>query len=416
MKALLDRVLKNDLCSGCGMCSSVASDDALRMRLNADGYHRPALNPAYRDKEIADAPTTGAFAKSCPALNLDIRPYKSKNYHPIWGEILDTLKGYAADDEIRQAGSSGGVISALAQYCLDRKLVDGVIQIQASQQDPLENVAIISRSRQNVIASSGSRYAPASPGEALKWVAMSTEKYLFIGKPCDVAAVRQMQARNPRLKENIPYVVSFMCAGTPSLHGTEQVLEKLDAKREDVTAFRYRGDGWPGLTKATLKNGEARTMTYNDSWGKVLNRHLQTRCKICPDGIGEFADIVCADGWEGDEKGYPSFEEREGNSLILVRTPNGRELFRNAEADGVVKAEAFDTGSIFAIQPFQYYRRTTILPRLWAMKLLMLKTPSYKGFELGKGMREIGLYQSFKAFTGLLVRRKKIKRRALETA
>ncbi|MCZ9335713.1 Coenzyme F420 hydrogenase/dehydrogenase, beta subunit C-terminal domain, partial [Klebsiella pneumoniae] len=87
-------------------------------------------------------------------------------------------------------------------------------------------------------ASSGSRYAPASPGEALKWVAMSTEKYLFIGKPCDVAAVRQMQQHNPRLKENIPYIVSFMCAGTPSLQGTEQVLDKLEVKRSDVTAFR----------------------------------------------------------------------------------------------------------------------------------------------------------------------------------
>ncbi len=416
MKALLKRVMNNDLCSGCGMCSAAAEDDAIKIKINQDGYRRPFLNQAFQSREVADAATSEAFGKSCPALNLDIRPYKSENYHPIWGEILDTLKGYAADDEVRQAGSSGGVISALAQYCLDKKLVDGVIQIQASQDDPLENVAVISRSRQNVIASSGSRYAPASPAEALKWVAMSTEKYLFIGKPCDVGAVRQMQQHNPRLKENIPLIVSFMCAGTPSLHGTHQVLDQLEVKRDEVTAFRYRGDGWPGLTKATLKNGESRTMTYNDSWGKVLNRHLQTRCKICPDGIGEFADIVCADGWEGDEKGYPSFAEREGNSLILLRTTKGRELFRNAEADGVVKAETFDTNSIFSIQPFQYYRRTTILPRLLAMRLLMLKTPSYKGFELGKGMREIGLYQSFKAFTGLLVRRKKIKKRPLETA
>ncbi|WP_120996475.1 Coenzyme F420 hydrogenase/dehydrogenase, beta subunit C-terminal domain [Stutzerimonas urumqiensis] len=416
MKARLNRILKNDLCSGCGMCSAVAEEDAIQMRINRDGYRRPFLNAAFSDKPIASEQTSRAFGASCPALGLDIRPYKTEHYHPIWGEVLEALKGYAGDEEIRRAGSSGGVISALAQYCLAKGLVDGVIQIQASEQDPLENVAVISRSRQNVIASSGSRYAPASPAEALRWVGMSTEKYLFIGKPCDVAAVRQMQAHSPRLRENIPYVVSFMCAGTPSLEGTHQVLEKLGAPRDEVTAFRYRGDGWPGLTKATLRNGEAKTMTYNDSWGKVLNRHLQTRCKICPDGIGEFADIVCADGWEGDEKGYPSFEEREGNSLILIRSETGRALFRNAEADGVVKAEAFDVGGIFAIQPFQYYRRTTILPRLMAMKLLLLKTPSYKGFELGKGMREIGLYQSFKAFTGLLVRRKKIKKRALETA
>lgn len=416
MKALLNRVLKNDLCSGCGLCSSIADDDAIRMRISADGYRRPFLNPAYVDRPVADQAGGEAFAQACPALTLDIRPYKTEHYHPIWGEVLATLKGYATDDEIRRAGSSGGVISALADHCLKAGLVDGVIQIQASDEDPLANVAVISRSRDNIIASSGSRYAPASPAEALKWVAMSTEKYLFVGKPCDVAAVRQLQARDPRLKENLPYLVSFMCAGTPSLAGTHQVLDKLGVARDDVSAFRYRGDGWPGLTKATLNNGDARTMTYNESWGQVLNRHLQTRCKICPDGIGEFADIVCADGWEGDDKGYPSFEEREGNSLILIRSEKGRALFGNAEAAGVVRAEPFDTESIFAIQPFQYYRRTTILPRLLAMKLLRFKTPRYRGFELMKGMRKIGLYQSFKAFTGLLVRRKKIKPRALEAA
>ena len=49
------------------------------------------------------------------------------------------------------------------------------------------------------------------------------------------------------------------------------------------------------------------------------------------------------------------------------------------------------------------------------MKLLLLKTLRTKASS-GKGAKEIGFYQSFKAFTGLLVRRKKIKKRALETA
>ena len=118
----------------------------------------------------------------------------------------------------------------------------------------------------------------------------------------------------------------------------------------------------------------------------------------------------------GDEKGYPSFPERDGTSLILVRSEKGLTLFRNAEASGVVIAQAFAKTGIAAIQPFQFYRRTTIAPRLLAMKLLLLKTPSYKGFELARGMKKIGLYQSFKAFTGLLVRRKKIKKRELGTA
>lgn len=51
-------------------------------------------------------------------------------------------------------------------------------------------------------------------------------------------------------------------------------------------------------------------MSYNESWGNILGKYLQKRCKICPDGIGEFADIVCADAWHGDKSGYPNFEEK----------------------------------------------------------------------------------------------------------
>jgi coenzyme F420 hydrogenase subunit beta len=36
-------------------------------------------------------------------------------------------------------------------------------------------------------------------------------------------------------------------------------------------------------------------MSYADSWGGILSRHVQFRCKICPDGTGGFADVVCAD-------------------------------------------------------------------------------------------------------------------------
>ena len=70
MKVLLNRVLNNDLCSGCGMCSSVADDDAIKIRLTGDGYHRPVLNAQYQNKPVANEQTSAAFAKSCPALNL----------------------------------------------------------------------------------------------------------------------------------------------------------------------------------------------------------------------------------------------------------------------------------------------------------------------------------------------------------
>ena len=63
------------------------------------------------------------------------------------------------------------------------------------------------------------------------------------------------------------------------------------------------------LCCATLREFTERTMSYHNSWGKILSRHVQHRCKICADGTGNPADLVCADAWHADDEGYPLFEE-----------------------------------------------------------------------------------------------------------
>ena len=70
MKSLIERVLKNDLCSGCGMCSAVADEGAIRMQLNADGYQRPTLAADYGDRELADAARRQAICASAQARRL----------------------------------------------------------------------------------------------------------------------------------------------------------------------------------------------------------------------------------------------------------------------------------------------------------------------------------------------------------
>ena len=55
-------------------------------------------------------------------------------------------------------------------------------------------------------------------------------------------------------------------------------------------------------------------MSYADSWGAHLSKHVQFRCKICPDAVGGVADIACADAWYGGDSGYPQFDEAAGRS------------------------------------------------------------------------------------------------------
>ena len=51
---------------------------------------------------------------------------------------------------------------------------------------------------------------------------------------------------------------------------------------EEAEELRYRGRGWPGMTTVKVKgsNGETRQMSYEESWGDILSKNVQLRCRL----------------------------------------------------------------------------------------------------------------------------------------
>ena len=145
-------------------------------------------------------------------------------------------------------------------------------------------------------------------------------------------------------------------------------------------------------------------MSYHDSWGGILSKHVQQRCKICADGTGVAADIVCADAWESDAAGYPLFTEAPGVSLIVARTALGADLIAAARAAGRIETEAFDVARLSAIQPGQRERRRALLARLLALRLAGRPVPDYQGLHLWAAARQNPLMRNLKNFLGMLRR------------
>jgi len=206
-----------------------------------------------------------------------------------------------------------------------------------------------------------------------------------------------------RINKKIRYMISFMCAGIPSLNATVKILNEFGVKKEEVETFRYRGNGWPGLTTAITKSGVKHQMEYSRSWGEILGKQLQFRCKICPDGIGEFADVVCGDAWylKGNQ---PDFSEREGRSIIITRTNKGNKLISECIDYEYLKLENFNIGDLKYIQPFHKYRKTSIVPRLFAMKILFKRTPRYKNLRLFKAFLKGNMLNHIKNILGTIKR------------
>jgi len=397
MKLHIEEVVKNNLCVGCGACTSIFSDQAAQMAMSEDGFLRPVQSRALDKTEV------DLFEKICPGVSVT-HPNRTDKFHVLWGPIEQLKAGHAVDENVRFLGSSGGALSAFAIHLLHTQQVQGILHIAPDPSDPFKNPSQISLSKEDILRGAGSRYAPASPLDRVRECLELPGVFAFIGKPCDVAALRAMAAELPAVKNKFPIMLSFMCAGTPSIRGTEQVIQFLGFQPKEIAKFRYRGNGWPGMARADTLDGRSAEMDYDSSWGKILNRHLQFRCKICPDGTGEFADISCADAWHADEKGYPIFTESTGRSLILARTEKGRKLLEESERAAIINTENVAVESLSSIQPYQKNRKQALIARVLGFKLGGKRVPKYINFDLVQAASQMPVRVHIKNFFGAWLR------------
>src|SRR3954447_26790940 len=151
----LKRVLRGELCTGCGLCAGV-SGGAIAMQSTPPGYNRPQM----RGDLAAAAERT--IAEACPGAVVAPWP-KGPGTHPYWGPIRQALAGAAIDPVVRFEGSSGGAISALLIHALKTGVVDRVLHISADPDAPTRNIAVVSRTPEEVLAGAGSRYTASSP-------------------------------------------------------------------------------------------------------------------------------------------------------------------------------------------------------------------------------------------------------------
>lgn len=394
--SVIAEVLNAGLCAGCGACQ-VLAPECIEIAYSADGYLRPRL------KADPDPLQEEGIRAVCPGIGQQVIP-DGRPDDPMWGPYLGVSVGHAADPDLRHRASSGGALSALLGHLLANKDVDGIVQTAPDETVPYLNRATVSSSPEAVLQASGSRYAPSSPLAALSQYLGRGKRYAIVAKPCDIAALRRLAALDPEIAATFPYMFAFFCAGVPSRRGAEEILAALGAAPAQVEAFQYRGNGWPGRATARLRDGSELSMSYEQAWGAILTRHVQTRCKLCADGAGMAADVACADAWHQDSGGHPSFAEAEGRSLIIARTARGSALLVAARESGFLQDKPFDIRGIDAIQPGQTGRRRALAARLLAFRVLGRRVPIYSGMHVTLMARRNGLPANLRAFLGTLRR------------
>jgi coenzyme F420 hydrogenase subunit beta len=370
----LEDIVEGGLCIGCGLCRSVAGEDKIQIVLTPEGRERPVARRA-----LSHA-TLEFINAICPGTRVEGGSESPRLQDVVWGSAEQLAVGYAGDPEVRYRASSGGVLTALGQFILASGRAKFVLHVAASAREPLRTERRLSFEAAAVLDGAGSRYGPAAPLVDFTALLDRGEPFALIAKPCDIAAVRNLARSDSRVDRYLRYALTFVCGGVSDLTKSEEVASELGIRPDELSLFRYRGHGNPGPTRLQTRDGRSFELTYPQMWEDEATWRIQARCKICPDAIGESADLAASDIWPG---GGPVGED-DGFNGIIVRTARGLELYRAALASGalVVEPREIDFRDFDDFQPHQVRKKRAVWARLAGMRAAGRPVPETQGLRL----------------------------------
>ncbi len=345
-------VVENGLCIGCGLCEALAME-RWKMRMTAEGRLRPAL--------IGPPGQDGAILAACPGAVVEATAEPDAKMDPTWGAYLHMGEAWAGDADVRYLAATGGVLTALGQHLLNSGQAAFVLHCAADPKRPMRTRWVMSETADQVLERAGSRYGPSDTLAGLEIALARNEPFAVIAKLCDATAIRARAQADPRIDQLIVAVLVMVCGGASELGKSQAVLADHEIAEDDVTLFRYRGHGNPGPTRIEARGHGPVELSYLDMWADEGSWRLQSRCKICPDAIGEAADIAAADIWPG---GAPTGDDAGFNGVIM-RTRVGQSLFEDAVANGsLVRGKDHKPRDYDDFQPHQVRKKHAVAARL----------------------------------------------------
>ncbi|WP_162244053.1 Coenzyme F420 hydrogenase/dehydrogenase, beta subunit C-terminal domain [Pseudorhodoferax sp. Leaf265] len=361
-------VVRGGYCVGCGACAAVA-DPPVAMKFDRFARYTP---------ERVSAARGTASEQVCPFLagpNEDVLAAQQfgelgGGHDARLGWYQGLYAGHALERRHRDEGSSGGLTSWLLAELLHRGLVTGVIHVRPLEENGRPRFAYtVSTSIDMVAANAKTRYYPVEMSEVMAHVRATPGRYVFVGVPCYVKAVRRLMRDDAVLKERIVYALSLFCGHMKSGRFAESLAWQMGAKPDDwkTVDFRRKLSDRPASSYGFAvqpHDGAAESVTpmgklEGYDWGMGVFR--LSACDYCDDVVGETADASFGDAW------LPAYvNDSAGTSLVIVRHPELQQLFVEAGRDGRIALDASSVDDMVKSQDASFrHRRTGLAYRLW---------------------------------------------------
>ncbi|MBI2839058.1 MAG: Coenzyme F420 hydrogenase/dehydrogenase, beta subunit C-terminal domain [Acidobacteria bacterium] len=367
-------VIDTGLCTRCGSCVGVCPPGAIEFR-EPLGVSLPAIRDSAACEGCPGHCYTGCSGGAVHFPTLAAFTHGRQPANPYLGVFQSLYVGHANDEHVRRAGASGGIISATAIYMLEHDMVDGVVALGANREEPWRFEPRIARSRAEVLECAQSKYSISPANVILRELDKEAPGFraAFIGIPCQVHAIRKLQADGHPAARKIRYVIGSYCGNILHFDAVRGFLAKHGvADYTAISRLEYRAGEWPGKMRVTLVDGRVLEMPKFYA-NYLIPFYMMRRCLTCTDLANEFSDISGGDAWA------PVYEERgKGFSLIMGRTDRGQRVIEEMIRKGRLTVEPVEEG--FTVNMHSHmldFKKRGAFLRIDAMRARGKAVPSY---------------------------------------
>lgn len=328
MKRAIDiqQVVRHDLCNRCGSCvglsnGSIGFSDRVGKYLP---YFRQPLDQA----------TSELVWKACSGKGFSFPQQRkaifgTEDANLFTGHYRNMYIGHAKDESIRRNSGSGGILSAILIWLLEKKIIDGAVVTGMSETEPWLTQPFIATSKEEILKAAQSKYIISSVNEILPEIGDFKGKLAYVGLPGQVQSVRLLQQSGHPYVRNIKYIFGPFYGNTLHFSSVKSFLRSY--RIEDytqITRLYFRYGEWPGNMRAELKDGRILQLPKFHA-NYLIPFHILKNSLLCTDLTNEFTDISGGDAWA------PVYEERgKGFSLVISRSAAGASLLKQMQDEG----------------------------------------------------------------------------------
>jgi len=329
---LFTEVVTSGLCTGCAACVVVCPYDVLGYN-DQDGVYRPfhVATDGGPDNCTHGLKGCTLCTRACPRFRTwepDIETHRFgrvRTDDEVAGISRRTVLARATDPTVQGTGQDGGLVSALLIWAFEHDVIDAAL-VSGLEGDGSTWKAVprVARSREDVLATAGSRYTySANPLAYAEAIEGGAERIALVGMGCQASAPPVMQARKAgKVGRRFVLSVGLLCSKTfDDAIFSELFEEKYGLARADIVKMNIKG-----VFQVWMRDG-----SYHEVPLKEAHAWTREGCKSCPDFAAEHADISTG--------GIGAFGDW---TLTLLRTELGEQLFEDMEAGGVIETRPIE--------------------------------------------------------------------------